>query len=348
MDEDKTVRPELLYGHLYKVLLTVLADDKLYQDTNFYLRDFNSITREVFLEWASTGHVLKLDIAFLVWFSKWVPALSRRECPLLQSRPDLQVGSHALMLPSGWRLSPYNREQFILRNLPVNQRLAYMVMKATKEIALLEKSDDDDDDEDSKTHDENEDNDVGMAKGEICESEEGGIKDEGKVTDDNDEDMDDDNEQDKVKTYDIKNSLLYEIENDVLTLEYIHKTVQDKTTQIKQGWQPPASSSAKYYKIQALGQNIQEPCLDKNSTQQAEWTTIYGRTQKPDWQMFSPVDPDKGLDSDDLLKDVQMWVHRISTRLITQCYDQPKFYFGFGFFDMEDDKSLKHFLKFIE
>ncbi len=90
---------------------------------------------DILLEWAPTGHMIKLDPAFVVCLPDWTPAGSRNSSPLLQEFTTTK-GCYALLHPWGWTLSMYDREQDILRNMPLAPRLAYITLKLCKELIL--------------------------------------------------------------------------------------------------------------------------------------------------------------------------------------------------------------------
>ncbi len=133
LTNDNVIRRSELYSHMHKLLCQVLSDKDSYGNTNFYFFHINILTLDIFLEWAPTGHIIKLDPAFVVCLTDWTPPNYRQTSKLLQGF-DANMGCHSLLRPWGWKPTIYAQEQHILRNMPLAPRLAYISLKICNDL----------------------------------------------------------------------------------------------------------------------------------------------------------------------------------------------------------------------
>ena len=131
------IQPHNLYSHLFKLFCKVISCRDLYSGLKLYFCSLDVLQRDVFLVYATNGLVIKLDPAFIVSLEKWVPSTCKEASPLLHGH-TVESGCHALLQPGGWRISPYAREQLVLRSIPTIPRLAYMSMKICKDLVVYE------------------------------------------------------------------------------------------------------------------------------------------------------------------------------------------------------------------
>ncbi len=138
LGNDNELKPDKLYSYMFKLLCQAVSDKSIITDMPIYWRTID--TQGVVMTWATTGALVKIDYAFVVELPDWVPPNTRTTTKLLPIH-SASSGCHARLLCAGWQPSAFAREQLIIRNMPLVQRLAYMVIKVANELVLYEAGD---------------------------------------------------------------------------------------------------------------------------------------------------------------------------------------------------------------